>query len=109
MVLILSSTTVLTYSYYGSKCMAFLFGTRAEKYYFTIYMGLIVAGAVASLDAVISLFDGAYAAMAIPTMLSTFLLAPKVREVARDYFRRLRSGEIDSELSAAELITEKAD
>lgn len=109
MVLILSSTTVLTYSYYGSKCMAFLFGTRAEKYYFAIYMGLIVAGAVASLDAVISLFDGAYAAMAIPTMLSTFLLAPKVREVARDYFRRLRSGEIDSDISAAELVTEKAD
>ncbi len=87
MVLVLSSTTVLTYSYYGSKCMAFLFGTRAEKYYFMVYMALITAGAVASLDAVISLFDGAYAAMAIPTMISTFLLAPKVREVARDYFR----------------------
>jgi len=95
MVLILSSTTVLTYSYYGSKCMAFLFGTKAENYYFTIYMGLIVAGAVASLDAVISLFDGAYAAMAIPTMISTFLLAPKVRDVARDYYRRLDAGEID--------------
>jgi AGCS family alanine or glycine:cation symporter len=99
MVLVLSSTTVLTYSYYGSKCMAFLFGTRAEKYYFMVYMALITAGAVASLDAVISLFDGAYAAMAIPTMISTFLLAPKVREVARDYFRRLDSGEVDRELA----------
>lgn len=99
MVLVLSTTTVLTYSYYGSKCVAFLFGTRAEKYYFLVYMALITAGAVASLDAVISLFDGAYAAMAIPTMISTFLLAPKVREVARDYFRRLDSGEIDSELN----------
>jgi len=100
MVLVLSSTTVLTYSYYGSKCMAFLFGTRAEKYYFGVYMLLITAGAVATLDAVISLFDGAYAAMAIPTMVSTFLLAPKVRDVARDYFRRLDSGEVDAELEA---------
>ena len=85
---------MLTYSYYGSKCMGFLFGTASEKYYLLIYMALIAVGAVASLRAVISLFDGAYAVMAIPTMLSTFLLAPKVRDVARDYFRRYDAGEI---------------
>ena len=84
MVFVLSTTTVLTYSYYGSKCMAFLFGTKTEKYYLWGYMGLVTAGAVASLDAVISLFDGVYATMAIPTMISTIILAPKVREVARD-------------------------
>ena len=94
MVLCLSTTTVLTYSYYGSKCMGFLFGAASEKYYLWAYMALITAGAVASLDAVISLFDGAYAAMAIPTMVSTIILAPKVREVARDYFRRLDAGEV---------------
>ena len=109
MVLVLSSTTVLTYSYYGSKCMAFLFGTKAEKYYFYVYMLLIIAGAVASLDAVISLFDGAYAAMAIPTMLSTFLLAPKVREIAQDYFRRLRSGEVERELLESKAKAGSAD
>lgn len=94
MVLVLSSTTVLTYSYYGSKCMGFLFGTRSEKYYLWVYMGLVVLGAVATLRAVVSLFDGAYAVMAIPTMLSTFLLAPRVREAARDYFRRFDAGEM---------------
>ena len=93
MVLVLSTTTVLTYSYYGSKCMGFLFGSRSEKYYLWGYMALVTAGAVASLDAVISLFDGVYATMAIPTMISTIILAPKVREVARDYFRRLDGGE----------------
>ncbi|MCY4356240.1 MAG: alanine/glycine:cation symporter family protein [Gammaproteobacteria bacterium] len=93
MVLVLSTTTVLTYSYYGGKCMAFLFGTRTEKYYLWGYMALVVAGAIASLEAVISLFDGAYAIMAIPTMISTFLLAGKVREVALDYFRRFDAGE----------------
>lgn len=108
MVMVLSSTTVLTYSYYGTKCAAFLFGTKAEKVYFYIYMVLIMAGAVVSLDAVISLFDGAYAAMAIPTMISTFLLAPKVREVAQDYFRRLRSGEVDKELAESKLAAQKS-
>ncbi|MBL6746153.1 MAG: alanine:cation symporter family protein [Pseudomonadales bacterium] len=101
MVFVLSTTTVLTYSYYGGKCMAFIFGTRAERYYLGIYMALITVGAVASLDAVISLFDGAYATMAIPTMLSTFVLAPKVREVAKDYFRRLDAGEFKHGLQAS--------
>ncbi len=94
MVFVLSTTTVLTYSYYGSKCMGFLFGSKTERYYLWGYMALITAGAVASLDAVISLFDGVYATMAIPTMISTIVLAPKVREMARDYFARLDKGEV---------------
>jgi len=104
MVVVLSSTTVLTYSYYGSKCMAFLFGTKTEKYYLYAYMALVTAGAVASLDAVISLFDGVYATMAIPTMLSTIILAPKVRAVARDYFARLDKGEFEQTAKQSESL-----
>ena len=95
MVLVLSTTTVLTYSYYGSKCMGFLFGVATQKYYLWVYMAFIAVGAVVSMDAVISLFDGAYAIMAIPTMISTLILAPKVRAVAKDYFRRLDAGSFD--------------
>jgi AGCS family alanine or glycine:cation symporter len=99
MVFAMSTTTVLTYWYYGSKCMAFLFGTAMQKYYTVGYMILIALGAVASLEVVISLFDGAYATMAIPTMVSTILLAPKVREKAKDYFKRLNAGEFESQKS----------
>ena len=95
MVFVLSMTTVLTYWYYGSKCMGFLFGSHREKYYLWAYMLLIVAGSVVSLDIVINLLDGAYATMAIPTMVSTLLLAPKVNAVATKYFARLDAGEFD--------------
>ncbi|MGA1072396.1 MAG: alanine/glycine:cation symporter family protein [Pseudohongiellaceae bacterium] len=95
MVFVLSMTTVLTYWYYGSKCMGFLFGAHREKYYLWAYMLLIVAGSVVSLDIVINLLDGAYATMAIPTMVSTLLLAPKVKAVAMNYFARLDAGEFD--------------
>lgn len=101
MVFAMSTTTVLTYWYYGSKCMAFLFGTAMQKYYTLGYMLLITIGAVASMEAVINLFDGVYATMAIPTMISTILLAPKVREKARDYFKRLDAGEFDSQRKSA--------
>tara|TARA_B110000483_G_scaffold82679_1_gene102679 strand:+ start:4968 stop:6347 length:1380 start_codon:yes stop_codon:yes gene_type:complete len=95
MVFVLSMTTVLTYWYYGSKCMGFLFGSHREKYYLWAYMLLIVAGSVVSLDIVINLLDGAYATMAIPTMVSTLLLAPKVKAVATKYFAKLDAGEFD--------------
>ena len=98
MVLVLSTTTVLTYSYYGSKCAGFLFGTKNEKYHLYTYMALIAVGAVASLEAVINLFDGAYATMAIPTMISTMLLAPKVKAVASKYFGRIDAGEFDDDV-----------
>jgi Na+/alanine symporter len=98
MVFVLSTTTVLTYWYYGSKCMGFLFGAAREKYYMWAYMALITVGAVASMEAVINLLDGMYATMAIPTMLSTLLLAPRVRIAARDYFRRLDAGEFEHQM-----------
>ena len=91
MVFFLSMSTVLTFSYYGSKCAGFLFGSRFESWYIWFYVGLITLGSVASLRAVIGLLDGMYATMAIPTMVSSLLLAPKVRAAAKDYFARLKA------------------
>ena len=82
--------------------MGFLFGTARQKYYMWAYMALITVGAVVSMDAVISLFDGVYATMAIPTMISTLLLAPKVKAVAKDYFARLDEGAFDNPVSVVD-------
>ena len=50
-------------------------------------MLLIIFGAVTSLSIVINLIDIMYAVMAIPTMISTLLLADKVKEEANHYLR----------------------
>ena len=92
MVFFLSMSTVLTFSYYGSKCTGFLFGTRFEPWYIWFYTILVIVGSVASLRAVIGLIDGMYATMAIPTMISSLLLAPSVRSAAVDYFARTKVG-----------------
>lgn len=90
-VLVFALSTMFTYSYYGHKCFNFLFGAKRADYYNYFYLITIVAGAVASLDVVISLVDGMYAVMAIPTMISTIYLAPKVKEAATDYFQRMKN------------------
>jgi AGCS family alanine or glycine:cation symporter len=90
-VLVFALSTMFTYSYYGHKCFGYLFGAKRADYYNYFYLITIVAGAVASLDVVISLVDGMYAIMAVPTMISTFYLAPKVRVAMKDYFHRMKN------------------
>jgi len=79
-------TTMFTYSFYGSQCASFLFGAASQRYYRMVYVGFIVVASVISFGAAISIIDGAYALMAIPTMVSALLLAPKVRAAQRRYF-----------------------
>jgi AGCS family alanine or glycine:cation symporter len=89
-VLIFSFTTMFTYSYYGTKCLGYLLGAEKQHWYNYFYIFTIWFGAVASIDAVISLIDGMFAMMAIPTMVSALLLSPKVREASKDYFQRMK-------------------
>lgn len=90
-VLVFALSTMFTYSYYGHKCFNYLFGADKAKYYNYFYLATIVAGAVVSLEVVVSFIDGMYAIMAIPTMISTIYLAPKVKEATRDYFQRIKN------------------
>lgn len=87
-VVVFSVSTMFTYWYYGSKCLCFLAGAEHEHWYRYLYVALVVVGAVVSLEAVLGLIDGMYAIMAIPTMTSSLLLAPRVMAAARDYFAR---------------------
>jgi AGCS family alanine or glycine:cation symporter len=87
MVFFLSTSTVLTFWYYGSKCSEFIFGKTVEKIYRQFYLLLIIVGAVASLSVVINFLTFMYALMAIPTMISTLLLSSKVRKAAVVYVK----------------------
>ena len=88
---VFSITTIIGYSYYGSKCTAFLFGNKWKQPYRVIYTLSLIPAAVISIDMVINYVDGMFAMMGIPTIISTFILAPKVMEAAKDYFTRLEN------------------
>ncbi len=53
--------------------------------------GIGTASGGRSMDIIINYVDGMFAMMAIPTMISTILLAPKVMIAARNYFSRLET------------------
>src|SRR5690554_6636298 len=86
---VFSISSLFSYSYYGSKCMSFLFGADNKHYYNYIYIASIIMGATTSLAMMINLIDGFFALMAIPTMTATIIMAPRVTKEIKLYFSRL--------------------
>lgn len=88
---VFSISSLFSYSYYGTKCMSFLFGTKNKGIYNYFYILSILVGATTSLSMMINLIDTFFALMAIPTMTATVILAPRVIKEAKIYFRKVKS------------------
>jgi alanine or glycine:cation symporter, AGCS family len=83
-------TSLFSYSYYGNKAISFMAGVKAGKLYDYFYLSTIIFGAIASMTDIINIIDIAYALMAVPTMLSGIVLAPRVLKEAKSYFERMK-------------------
>lgn len=86
---VFSISSLFSYSYYGTKCMSFLLGADKKHYYNYFYILSIIIGATTTLDMMINLIDSFFALMAIPTMLTTIVLAPKVLKETKKYIEKL--------------------
>lgn len=93
---VFSMSSLFSYSYYGTKCMSFLFGADKKQYYNYFYILSILMGATTSLSMMINLIDGVFALMAIPTMIATIILAPKVITELKAYLNRLKQSKNES-------------
>ncbi|MBZ0326090.1 MAG: alanine:cation symporter family protein [Altibacter sp.] len=87
---VFSISSLFSYSYYGTKCMSFLFGAKNKSIYNYFYIASILLGATTSLSLMVNLIDTFFAFMAIPTMTATVLLAPRVVKEAKIYFAKLK-------------------
>jgi len=91
---VFSISSLFSYSYYGTKCLSFLAGAKRKKIYLYVYIASILLGAMTTLDTMLNLIDGFFALMAIPTMIATLYLAPKVMKAAKAYFAEFKSTKI---------------
>ena len=89
-VAIFSISSLFSYSYYGTKSLSFLIGAKYKKLYNYIFIISILLGATSDLKTMISLIDSAFALMAIPTMLATIIMAPRVMKEVKKYRQKLR-------------------
>ena len=86
---VLSTTTMFTGWYYGAKCLGFLVGAQWQPYFRWLFILAVVLGATVRVDVVFNLISASYGLMAIPTMVSSLYLAPRVVAASKRYFSSL--------------------
>ncbi len=97
-------STMISWSYYGIKAFDYLFGRFFEKVfgnrkiastvYRILFLAVIVVGASSELGAVLDFSDMMILSMAFPNIIGLLILAPEVKRDLKEYFLKLKSGEI---------------
>lgn len=86
-------STVLGWSYYGTKAWEFLFGTKSTIIDKIVFLAVILAGTTLSADLVIDLSDTFNGLMAIPNLIGVVTLSGTVMAITKNYVnRRLKKG-----------------
>ncbi|WP_148861206.1 alanine/glycine:cation symporter family protein [Marinobacter fonticola] len=85
---IFAFTTILGWSFYGERCVEFLFGIKAIWPYRVLWLIAIPIGATSNLGIVWLIADTLNAMMALPNLIALALLSPIVFKLTRTYFEQ---------------------
>lgn len=93
-VILFAFSTLISWSYYGLQSWKYLFGKgkTADTIYKVLFLFFIVAGAGATLDAVITFSDAMILALVFPNMIGLLLLFPVVRTEMKKYLSAIKIG-----------------
>lgn len=86
-ILTFAYATVLGWSFYGERCLEYLFGAKAFFPYRLCWVFTLVFAPVLRLSLIFEISDLLNALMALPNLLSLFLLADVIRDDTRRYFK----------------------
>jgi len=78
-------TTLLGWSFYGEKCVEYLFGFKSIIPFRLLWVIVIPIGAVGDLKVIWLVADTLNALMAIPNLIALLLLSPVIFKLTRDY------------------------
>lgn len=81
-------STVLGWSYYGTKAWEYIFGTKSTFLYKIVFLTVVVIGSVLSADLVIDLSDTFNGLMAIPNLIGVLTLSGTVMAITNNYVKR---------------------
>lgn len=90
-----SYTTILGWSYYGNRCITYLFGRYAIRPYQVIYVAVAFLGAIGVGDIVWTISDIGNALMAIPNIIVVLLLSGMIARETRHYVYDGNLDEVD--------------
>lgn len=81
-------STLLGWSYFGERCMDFLFGRVAVTPYRVVFVLLILVGATQELTTVWTFADVMNGLMALPNLIGLVLMSGLIARETREYMRR---------------------
>jgi len=95
-IVLFAFSTMISWSYYGMKAWAYLFGgsKKAEIIYKSIFLIFIVIGSSVGLGSVLNFSDLMILGMAFPNILGLVIMSGEVSRDLKSYFQKIKSGEI---------------
>ena len=81
-------TTLLGWSFYGERCVEFLFGVKAIVPYRVVWVLAIPLGATVNLGLIWLVADTLNAMMALPNLIALILLSPVVFKLTKEHFEQ---------------------
>ncbi|KER04859.1 sodium:alanine symporter family protein [Photorhabdus temperata] len=93
--IIFAFTTILGWSFYGEKCIQYLFGQKAITPFRVVWIIALMVGATQSLDFVWLLADTLNAMMAIPNLIAIALLSPVVYRLTKEHIKDVNADSVD--------------
>lgn len=96
-ILFFAFSTVLGWSYYGTKAWEYLFGTKSTIIYKIIFVLMITCGAAMSLDLAWNISDTFNGLMMIPNLIGVLSLSGLVMKITRNYVDRKLKNKKDIE------------
>lgn len=82
-------STILGWSYYGERCLEYLFGKKALFPYRIAWIAVLVTAPLIKLNVVWSIADTLNALMAIPNIIAVLLLSDVVAKETKQYINNL--------------------
>jgi AGCS family alanine or glycine:cation symporter len=82
-------STIISWSYYGDRCVEYLFGVKYVTLYRLFYVGFTCLGAILALEVVWAYGDLAMGLMTVPNLIAVIVLAPVIAKLTRDYLGRM--------------------
>ncbi|MCH5349795.1 MAG: sodium:alanine symporter family protein [Oscillospiraceae bacterium] len=87
-ILLFAFSTVLGWSFYGTKALEYLFGTKATVVYKIIFVLFVIVGCTMNLSLAWDIADTLNGLMAIPNLIGVLLLSATVINVTKNYISR---------------------
>ncbi|QDT41210.1 Amino-acid carrier protein AlsT [Gimesia alba] len=102
-VVLFAYSTMISWSYYGERCWAFLFGDskKASMSYRILFLVFVVLGSLVSATNMLEFGDLMILGMAFPNILGVLLLSNRVKRELDAYWKRYKSGEFENQSSSS--------